>query len=321
MLTRPRRIRTGVRLAVVTAGTLLALPLATVPAGAAPSSPGPAGPSVIGDGNIVADGPYVDAANPDPEVDATAGPTVEDGCVKLAGAATPADIAAYQRVYGGESPTGDGRWRYQLCAETSAAVHRLAGAHPGAAEAKATCAQAVNRCTVVVVWEPAKQPPQTQERAPKRKLGAFDHWLDFTPELATSPTDQDGLIARLPTWVWDRNTADVRGICLPIYGGVCGFAVRLGTTWKTEGRTFCRTPGRAYRPGVDDPRSASSCSWTYKRQGTYGLTGCKNWLVVVWRLPWYVPIVFPLELCNTDQVGVRESQVLAGGRARGIPVG
>ena len=112
--------------------------------------------------------------------------------------------------------------------------------------------------------------------------------------------------------MWDRNTADVRGICLPIYGGVCGFAVRLGTKWKTEGSTFCRGRGREYHPGRDDPRSASDCSWTYRTSGAYTIQGCKNWLVVVWRLPWYIPIVFPLEVCHTDQVGVQEAQILSG---------
>lgn len=318
MLTRQRPTRLGLRLAVVAAGALVALPLVTAPSAAAPATP--AGPSVIGDGNVVDDEDYIGSANPDDDVDATAGATVDDGCIQLAGTASPADVAAYQRVYGGEQPRGEGRWRYQICAQTNAAAQSLAAAHPTAADAKAFCGQAVNQCALVVVWEPKDKKPQREERSPKRKLGAFDHWLDFTPELATSPTDQDGLIARLPTWVWDRNTADVRGICLPIYGGVCGFAVRLGTTWKTEGRTFCRSPGREYRPGVDDPTSASSCGWTYRTQGTYGITGCKNWLVVVWRLPWYIPIVFPLELCNTDDVGVRESQVLATGKERRVAV-
>lgn len=319
MLTgRRRRTGTVLRLLVVATGALVALPLATAPAAADSADPAP---SVIGDGNMIPDGDYIPSANPDPDVEATAGATVDDGCVQLAGTASAADVAAYQRVYGGEAPQGEGSWRYQVCARTAAAARQLAARHPQPADAKAFCAQAANQCAVVVVWQPTVKKPQREERSPKRKLGAFDHWLDFTPELATSPTDQDGLIARLPTWVWDRNTADVRGICLPIYGGVCGFAVRLGTTWKTEGRTFCRSPGREYRPGSDDPTSASSCSWTYARQGGYGITGCKNWLVVVWRLPWYIPIVFPLELCNTDQVGVQESQVLAGGRTRVVRVG
>ncbi len=123
-------------------------------------------------------------------------------------------------------------------------------------------AAAANACVVVVVWSPADTTPPRRAQDPPSRLGAFDHWLDFTPELTTSPTYRDALVAQLPTWVWDRNTADVRGICLPIYGGVCGFAVRLGT--------------------------------------------------VVWRLPWYIPIVFPLEVCHTDQVGVQEAQILSG---------
>ena len=203
-----------------------------------------------------------------------------------------------------------------LCAETAARAAAARRAAPRPAAAKAACAAATGRCAVVVVWDPADRRPPRRQQDPPRRLGAFDHWLDFTPELTTSPTDQDGLIARLPTWVWDRNTADVRGICLPLYGGVCGFAVRLSTSWKTDGRRFCGGPGQEYRPGRDDPRSASSCSYTYRTTGTYGITGCKTWLVVVWRLPWVVPIVFPLELCNTDQVGVQEAQIVATGRPR-----
>ena len=276
----------------------------------------PPGSSVIGDGNLVDDGAYVDSANPDPGVEATAGSVRDDACAPLAGAVSVQDVADYRRRLRGEAPTGDGRWRYVLCAETAARARQLAARHPGPAAAKAACAAATGRCAVVVVWDPAERRPPRREQDPPRRLGAFDHWLDFTPELTTSPTDQDGLIARLPTWVWDRNTADVRGICLPLYGGVCGFAVRLSTSWKTDGRRFCGGPGQEYRPGRDDPRSASSCSYTYRTTGAYGITGCKTWLVVVWRLPWVVPIVFPLELCNTDQVGVQEAQIVATGRPR-----
>lgn len=277
---------------------------------------GPPGSSAIGDGNIVADPDYVGSANPDADVDATAGAVRDDACSPLTGVVTPQDVADYRSKLRGEAPTGEGTWRYVLCAETAARARQLAGQHPAPAAAKATCAVAAGRCAVVVVWEPAERRPPRREQDPPRRLGAFDRWLDFTPELTTSPTDQDGLIAQLPTWVWDRNTADVRGICLPLYGGVCGFAVRLSTTWKTGGQRFCSGPGREYRPGRDDPRSASSCSYTYRSIGTYGITGCKNWLVVVWRLPWMIPIVFPLEVCNTDQVGVQEAQVVAGGSPR-----
>src|SRR4030095_6443927 len=69
-------------------------------------------------------------------------------------------------------------------------------------------------------------------------------------------------------------------------------------------------------PGRDDPRCAPNSSHTYRTMGRYGTTGCKTWLVVVWRLLWYIPIVFPLELRNTDQVGVQETQVVAAGRPR-----
>jgi hypothetical protein len=39
------------------------------------------------------------------------------------------------------------------------------------------------------------------------------------------------------------------------------------------------SPGTVYRPGQVDPRSASDCSWTYRTSGSYGIEGCKNWLL------------------------------------------
>ena len=240
----------------------------------------------------------------------------------LGATAAHADPPPGHSVIGDGGIVGDGD--YIGSADPDADVDATAGTartisrlYPSASRAKAHCASAASACVVVAVWTPEdrKNPPRQAQNPPSR-LGAFDHWLDFTPELTTSPTHQDALIARLPTWVWDRNTADIRGICLPIFGGVCGFAVRLGTTWKTEDTTFCRNRGTVYRPGQVDPRSASDCSWTYRTSGPYGIEGCKNWLVVVWRLPWYIPIVFPLELCHTDQVNVQEAQILSGGGSR-----
>ncbi|HEX6754997.1 MAG TPA: hypothetical protein VF109_03530 [Mycobacteriales bacterium] len=122
---------------------------------AAQGGPAPPGPSAIGDGNLVSDGDYIDAANPDQQVEATAGSAVEDGCLALQGTVSAADVAAYQRAYGEKDPVGAGAWR---------------------------------------------------------------------------------------------------------------------------------------------------------------------WLIIVWRLPWYVPIVFPLELCNTGAVGVQESQALAAGELRTVQV-
>ncbi|HVE29035.1 MAG TPA: hypothetical protein VNC80_03120 [Mycobacteriales bacterium] len=290
---------------------LAAALLAGISAGIA--GPAYADPSVIGDGSIVGDGDYIGSANPDPgEVQATAGHAQDDACAPVAGAVTATDAADAQSRLVGQTPTGDGQWTYVLCVGSKDDADALARLYPDVQRAKAHCAAAANACVVVVVWSPADRTPPRRAQDPPSRLGAFDHWLDFTPELTTSPTYRDALIAQLPTWVWDRNTADVRGICLPIYGGVCGFAVRLGTKWKTEGSTFCHGRGREYHPGRDDPRSASDCSWTYHNSGTYGIQGCKNWLVVVWRLPWYIPIVFPLEVCHTDQVGVQEAQILSG---------
>ena len=301
-----RRLGRGA-LVVVTA-LLAGSVLAAVPATAAPS--------VIGDGSVVDDADYIGSGNPDPDVEATTGTVRNDACTVLAGTVTVRDATDAQTRLVGQTPTGAGDWQYTLCAQTEQQSRALAARHPGVEQAKAHCRTAGAACAVVVVWAPEDRTPPREERDPPRRLGAFDRWLDFTPELTTSPTHQDALIAQLPTWVWDRNTADIRGICLPLYGGVCGFATRLGTTWKTEGTTFCRSPGTPYRPGRDDPTSASGCSWTYRTSGDYDIRGCKNWLVIVWRLPWFIPIVFPLELCDTDQVSVREAQILSGSSRR-----
>jgi hypothetical protein len=272
-----------------------------------------ADPSAIGDGSIVDDGDYIRSANPDPgQVDATAGHARDDACAPVPGAVPPAEVAAAQARLAGQTPTGAGSWTYVLCAGTKSDATALARLYPDAPRARAHCADAASACVVAVVWSPADRTPPRPAQDPPSRFGAFDHWLTFAPELGTSPADPQRLIAQLPTWVWDQNGADVRGICLPIYGGVCGFAVRLSTKWTTEGSTFCRSRGTVYHQGQDDPRSASTCSWTYRTSGTYALRGCKTWLVVVWRLPWYIPIVFPLEVCHTDQVGVQEAQILSG---------
>jgi hypothetical protein len=271
-----------------------------------------ADPSVIGDGSIVDDGDYIGSANPDADVSATAGNARDNACSPVAGAVTPTDAADAQTRLVGQTPTGSGKWQYVVCGQGADQAAVLARLYPDVSRAKAHCVAATAACVVVVVWAPEDKTPPRRAQDPPSRLGAFDHWLDFTPELATSPTHQDALIAQLPTWVWDRNTADIRGICLPLFGGVCGFAVRLGTKWTTEDSTFCRNRGTPYRPGQDDPRSASGCSWTYRTSGTYGIEGCKNWLIVVWRLPWVIPIVFPLELCHTDQVDVQEAQIVSG---------
>jgi hypothetical protein len=273
-------------------------------------------PSVIGDGSIVDDGDYIGSANPDPDVSATAGTAQQDACSAVSGAVTPADAGDAQSRLVGQTPTGKGKWQYVVCGKDADDAAVLARLYPSVDRAKAHCAVAGNACVVVVVWAPEDRTPPRRAEDPPSRLGAFDHWLDFTPELTTSPTHQDALIAQLPTWVWDRNAADIRGICLPIFGGVCGFAVRLGTSWKTEGSTFCHNRGAVYHPGQDDPRSASDCSWTYQTSGNYDIEGCKNWLVVVWRLPWYIPIVFPLEVCHTDGVSVQEAQVMSGSEPR-----
>ena len=54
-------------------------------------------------------------------------------------------------------------------------------------------------CVVVVVWSPVDRTPPRPAQDPPARLGAFDHWLGFTPDLTTSPTYRDALIAQLPT--------------------------------------------------------------------------------------------------------------------------
>ena len=100
--------------------TLLAVPLAAGAARAEPPRTTTA-PSAVGDGSVSPDDEYVGSANPDPDLDVTAGQTRDDACTALAGGVSAADVDSYQQAYRSDPPRGEGKWRYLLCAETSAA--------------------------------------------------------------------------------------------------------------------------------------------------------------------------------------------------------
>ncbi|HST63807.1 MAG TPA: hypothetical protein VLM05_01350, partial [Mycobacteriales bacterium] len=137
----------------------------------------PPGHSVIGDGSVVGDGDYIGSADPDADVDATAGSARSDACAPLSGPVSAADAAAALARLGGQQPVGEGDWGYVVCGQDAGAADTIARLHPAAARARAHCAAATSACVVVAVWTPRdrKNPPR-QAQDPPSRLGAFDHW-------------------------------------------------------------------------------------------------------------------------------------------------
>jgi hypothetical protein len=104
-----------------------------------------ADPSAVGDGSIVGDGDHIGSANPDRgAVQATAGGARDDACSPVSGAVTPADVADAQGRMGGQTPTGDGRWTYVLCAGSKADANAMARLYPDVQRARTHCATAAN---------------------------------------------------------------------------------------------------------------------------------------------------------------------------------
>jgi len=136
--------------------------------------------------------------------------------------------------------------------------------------------------------------------------------------LQTSPSrnPQYGLVANFPTWFWDRTSSAPKAIVLPIFGGITGIAIHLGTTWRTDGRQICSTPGTVYDAGRYLPTAQSpDCGYIYrdqKRADDNDSTGCKTWLIIAYR-PLFFLIVFPITLCRTWNVPVLESQIVTDG--------
>lgn len=82
-------------------------------------------------------------------------------------------------------------------------------ARTDACEPLAGAVTAADSSAALAGQTPQDRKPQRQPQNPPSRLGAFDHWLDFTPELTTSPTHQDALIAQLPTDQVDVQEAQI----------------------------------------------------------------------------------------------------------------
>jgi hypothetical protein len=306
MLSRPRPVLS----AVVTAGVsvLLLLPLLGSPALAAPD-PGDGSGSAIGQGAISDTGDYIAASNEDPSVDLSSDGVRQNACQRVAGFVTDAEKANYQ---GGSTAGVSGQWEYRLCAGDEATARRYASDYPDAASARQFCAAPAHQCAVLPYFQP-DQPP-TENVQIQGRVGFFEGYLRFTPSLGTSPPYQgdDGPIVNFPTWVWDRIANPVQPIYLPIFRGITGIAIRLRSTWRTDGTQFCTGIGTVYDPArhrASDP--SPNCGYTYRNQGRYQIRGCKTWLVIAYRPPFFL-IVFPLTLCRSFDVNVLETQVVAG---------
>jgi hypothetical protein len=196
-------------------------------------------------------------------------------------------------------------------------------ANPDVASAERFCAVPANTCAVFVYW----RPKQTQKRDTqiKGRFGHLDSFFRFAPDLQTSPSrsPQYGLAVNFPTWFWDRTSSAPKAIFLPIFGGITGIAIHLGTTWRTERRQICSKPGTVY-----DPRKYASaaqspdCGYIYrnqKRAEENDITGCKTWLIIANRPPFFL-IVFPLTQSRAWDVPVLESQVVTDGDPRRVRV-
>lgn len=312
MLSRSRPLASALLTVVLSA--LVAVASLAIPAAAAPGDTGPpAEPpgSAIGDGAISDTGDYIAASNPDPTVDITSSGIRQNACQQVAGVVTAQERAEYQ---GGVDPNVQGRWEYRLCAADEATARRYASAHPDAGSARQFCASQANACAVLPYWQPNNPPPDNVEI--RGRVGFFSGYLRFTPSLGTAPPFDagHGVITNFPTWVWDRIGNPVQPIALPIFRGVTGIAIRLRNTWRTDGRQFCAKLGTVYDPARHRPADPSpDCGYTYRNQGRYEIRGCKTWLVIVYRPPWFI-IVFPMTLCRSFTVPVLETQVLLGER-------
>jgi hypothetical protein len=269
--------------------------------------------SAIGDGALSSPANYVDATmDTDPGIDVQAGEVQDDACQTVTGAVSEADKGDYK----GRPPQGDGAWEYQLCAKDGPSARSDAAANPDVASAKRFCAAPANDCAVFVYWRPNQQPKSDAQI--KGRLGYFDSFFRFAPDLQTSPSrnPQYGLVVNFPAWFWDRTNSAPKAIVLPIFGGITGVAIHLGTTWRTDGRQICSTPGTVYDPGRYPPTAQSpDCGYIYrdqKRADDNDITGCKTWLIIAYR-PLFFLIVFPITLCRTWNVPVLESQIVTGG--------
>ena len=300
-------------------GPLLGL---TSPAAAAPgdTAPGDTAPSAPGDVGLPRDD-FIEAAG---DIDENVDIDVQeraDACRTVGGDVTPEDLAQVDR----SQITGDGRFEYQLCAQTAADAARIAAEQGTVENMKRFCSPTAvprNACTVFVYFR-----PEIEERPPIRieeREDFFSGFFEFSPELRTSPPRNlpTGLVVNFPIWFWDDFPTFPKPIHVPFFGGITGVAFHLETTWETDGRRVCDKPGTIYRPDRHRPDQPSpDCGYVYDTIGTYEVHGEKTWLVIAQLGGLFpVPIVFVVTFTQDFTVPVKEAQVLTGGGPRRAPV-
>lgn len=314
----PRAVVTAVALTLVAGLLTPAAPAAAAPAG-------PASSAIVG--GAASDLTSYRVTNYLAPVEGNGDGEVEDiepigeACQPLQGEVSQADIDA--AVGTGPPPTGEGAWRYEVCAENERIAREIASAHPQAADTRRYCGppyEDKDPCAVVIHWVLATPPP-TPPSSPDGQQAYFESLFDFAPVLQTSPgfDAQHGIIANFPAWFW--NTVETRWPKL-VPGG---HAWHLETTFTTDNHQACRQSGlhkvgTVYRSGEASPAapSPSGCGYTYRSQGRYQVRGCTQWLFVI--VAFLGPIVFAVTFCSSDTVTVKEVQVLSGNAPRRFPV-
>jgi hypothetical protein len=295
-------------------------------AGPVAAAPPDGGPSAIARGGVSPLAEFTDTTLPSPQdTDIDPGQMQINPCARLAGTVTPEDI---DRALGGSPPPkGDGHWEYALCGQDEASSRFLAQRHPTVADAKAFCqtdeeTANLHKCVVVAQWK--SNVPPAPPVAKNDRQSYIESYLQFAPDLGSSPAqDADhAAIANLPTWFW--NTVETRFpkvvSNLAIIGDFAfATAWHLNTTFRTDGDKACDISGLTkvgtewdagrYKP---DQESPSNCGHTYRNIGTYDVRGCSRWLIIAYIPPFFV-IVFPITLCRTQTVRVKESQVVTSG--------
>jgi hypothetical protein len=317
-----RSLRTRVVAAAGTLALTVSLVGAAEPAGAAPDD---TGPSVIGDGSISDTSDYINAtASTDLETDVNAGDEVDGACQTLPGTVSPADIPERYRV---NPPNGQGAWEYQLCAKDADAARAAVQAHPDVASARAYCGTedhpvATSMCGVFVYWRPKIEPPANQPDESRENY--FQSFFTLAPQLGSNPhsASRFGFITNLPTWFWNRTETRFPRVIpdLGLFGGVTATAFHLNTEFRTDGEEICsvggfQLVGDEWDESQPPLKESNECGHTYLNGGTYEVRGCSEWLIIAFAPPFFF-IVFPITLCHTWTVPVKEAQVLTGADAR-----
>jgi hypothetical protein len=321
-----RRRSSGLARRVITSAVALAL-IAPLVAGGGPANADepPADTSPIGDGGISPPEEFIPVTSGDGgETELTVGGVRDDACQTLVGVVAPSDIP---ERYRSNPPAGEGAWEYQVCAETAEAARTIRAAHPDFQSARRFCQSGadelnVNKCAVFVFWRP-KQPQSLPRPPDEGRDNYFQSFFTLSPQIGNSPHKDApfGYVTNFPTWFWNRvETRFPRPLGdFGFFGGFAATAFHLETTFETDGHEVCdvggfRLVGTEWRAGRHAPDQESpDCGYTYTNMGAYEVEACTTWLIIA--VGPFFAIVFPITLCNTWGVNVKESQILTGGDA------